>query len=135
MRRSRYRRRDWTAGNVDVVAIALLELWGLIISLVAAYWVRNRPDLVADIFKTYLTVLLLPAVTGLLGFMRGDSGTGDLPINNAQDIARLTQTTQDLRDRMRQQSDSTPDPDNFYVQQTIEKTISIPPNKPVDDPP
>jgi hypothetical protein len=95
--------------NVAVVALILLEIFGLILTLFVGWWVRHEPNLLIDVFQTYMSTLLLTAIGGLLGWLRGEDS---LPQINAQRISTLEQS----------QSGNTPD---MAVTHTIQKTITV----------
>jgi hypothetical protein len=109
--------------NSAIIVVAILEILGLTISIFVGYWVRDRPELLVDVFKTFLTVLLLPAVTGILGFMRNDST--DLAVYNAHRISNLEQNA------VYRGSDATPEPDfGMSETTTVQHRVSVPDRQP-----
>lgn len=118
MSKIKYRNRGDKLNSV-IVIVAILQVFGLTISMFVGYWVRDIPELLVDVFKTFLTVLLLPAVTGLLGYMQ-NTGNNDLAMYNAHRISNLEQNP------TYRGSDATPDP-NIGVSETttFQRRLSV----------
>jgi len=114
--------RGFSNQSLAICALAVIELCGLAAVIFVGWLVRDRPELLIDILKTYMTTVLLSTLSGLIGYLKGDST--DLPVYNAQRLSELERSHYELQSSQRG-SDSTPDPDIFQQSQTVTSTRKV----------
>jgi len=113
--------RGFSNQSLAICALAVIELCGLAAVIFVGWLVRDRPELLIDILKTYMTTVLLSTLSGLIGYLKGDST--DLPVYNAQRLTELERSHYQLQSSQRG-SDSTPDPEIVH-QQTVTSTRKV----------